>query len=176
MKYLLVRLGSLGDVIHAIPAVAALRAHDPAARVDWLVDPRYTDVVGMVRGVDRVIPIDPRGDKLALLFRLGELRRTRYDAVFDVQGLIKSAVLTWLVGAKRTFGLPPAHLVTAGFDPLRDEGAEYTERLRAAGVPVGYACETTMVHGFANILILSAAAAQARTRIAAAVHAALAPT
>jgi len=110
LKYLLVRLGSLGDVIHAIPAVAALRAHDPAARVDWLVDPRYTDVVGMVRGVDRVIPIDPRSDKLALLFRLGDLRRTRYDAVFDVQGLIKSAVLTWLVGAKRTFGLPPAHL------------------------------------------------------------------
>jgi len=110
LKYLLVRLGSLGDVIHAVPAAVALRAHDPAARVDWLVDPRYVDVVRMVRGVDRVIPIDPRGDTLALLFRLGELRRTRYDVVFDVQGLIKSAMLSWLVGAKRTFGLSSAHL------------------------------------------------------------------
>jgi heptosyltransferase-1 len=110
LKYLLVRLGSLGDVIHAIPAAAALRAHDPSGQVDWLVDPRYADVVRMVRGVDRVIPLDPRGDKLGLLVTLGALRRTRYDAVFDVQGLIKSAVLTWLVGAKRTFGLPSAHL------------------------------------------------------------------
>jgi heptosyltransferase-1 len=81
LKYLLVRLGSLGDVIHAIPAAAALRAHDPAARVDWLVDPRYADVVRMVRGVDRVIPLDPRGDKRGLLITLGALRRTRYDAV-----------------------------------------------------------------------------------------------
>lgn len=110
MKYLLVRLGSLGDVIHAIPTAAALRASEPDARVDWLVDPRYEDVVRMVRGVDRVIPIDPRGDKLAFLTTIGALRRTRYDAVFDVQGLIKSAALTWLTGAKRTFGMPPAHL------------------------------------------------------------------
>jgi lipopolysaccharide heptosyltransferase I len=110
VKYLLVRLGSLGDVIHAIPAVAALRAHDPSARIDWLVDPRYVSVVRMVRGVDHVIPLDPRGDKLGLLFTLSGLRRTRYDAVFDVQGLIKSAVLTWLAGAKRTYGMPPAHL------------------------------------------------------------------
>lgn len=110
MKYLLVRLGSLGDVIHAIPTAAALRAHDPSARVDWLVDPRYADVVRMVRGVDHVIPLDPRGDKLGLLTTLGALRRTRYDAVFDVQGLIKSAALTWLAGAKQTFGMPAAHL------------------------------------------------------------------
>jgi ADP-heptose:LPS heptosyltransferase len=63
-----------------------------------------------VRGVDRVIPIDPRGDKLAFLMTIGALRRTRYDAVFDVQGLIKSAALTWLAGAKRTYGMPAAHL------------------------------------------------------------------
>ena len=110
MKYLLVRLGSLGDVIHAIPTAAALRAHDSGARVDWLVDPRYADVVRMVRGIDHVIPLDPRDDKLRLLATLSALRRTRYDVVFDVQGLIKSAALTWLTGAKRTFGMPRAHL------------------------------------------------------------------
>ena len=41
-KFLLVRLGSLGDVIHAIPSAAALRARYPDAQIDWLVDPRYT--------------------------------------------------------------------------------------------------------------------------------------
>lgn len=109
-RFLLVRLGSLGDVIHAIPAAAALRAHAPDARIDWLVDPRYAGVVQMVRGVDHAIAVDPRGSKGELLAAIRALRATRYDASFDVQGLIKSAVLTRLAGARRTFGLPKAHL------------------------------------------------------------------
>ena len=48
-RFLLVRLGSLGDVIHAIPTVAALRARFPEARIDWLVDPRYVALLEMVR-------------------------------------------------------------------------------------------------------------------------------
>jgi heptosyltransferase-1 len=109
-RYLLVRLGSLGDVIHAIPAAAALRAHAPSAQIDWLVDPRYVGVVQMVHGVDRAIPVDPRGPKGQLLARLRELRRARYDAAFDVQGLIKSAVLARLAGPRRTLGFPRQHL------------------------------------------------------------------
>ena len=109
-RFLLVRLGSLGDVIHAIPAAAALRAHAPDARIDWLVDPRYAGVVRMVRGVDRAIPLDPRGPKGQLLATIRALRATRYDAAFDAQGLIKSAVLTRLAGARRTLGFPRGHL------------------------------------------------------------------
>ena len=109
-RFLLVRLGSLGDVIHAIPAAAALRAHAPDARIDWLVDPRYAGVVRMVRGVDRAIPLDPRGSKGQLLATIRALRATRYDAAFDAQGLIKSAVLTRLAGARRTLGFPRRHL------------------------------------------------------------------
>lgn len=109
-RYLLVRLGSLGDVIHAIPAAAALRAYTPDALIDWLVDPRYAGVVRMVRGVDSVIPVDPRGSTTQLLSTIRALRRAGYDAAFDVQGLIKSAVLTRLAGARRTFGFPRAHL------------------------------------------------------------------
>ena len=109
-RFLLVRLGSLGDVIHAIPAAAALRAFAPAAQIDWLVDPRYAGVVQMVRGVDRAVTIEPRGPKRTLLSTIRALRAMRYDASFDVQGLIKSAVLTRLAGARRTFGLPRRHL------------------------------------------------------------------
>jgi acetyl esterase len=72
-------------------------------------------------------------------------------------------------------GLPPAHIVTAGFDPLRDEGTEYAEKLRAAGVSVRHVCERSMTHGFVNILVLSEGARLARLRIAAAVRDALAP-
>jgi lipopolysaccharide heptosyltransferase I len=109
-RFLLVRLGSLGDVIHAVPAVAALRAHAPDAQIDWLVDPRYAGVVRLVRGVDRVVAVDPRGPKGTLLATIRGLRAAEYDAAFDVQGLIKSAVLARLAGARRTYGLPRRHL------------------------------------------------------------------
>ena len=109
-RFLIVRLGSLGDVIHAIPAVAALRARHPGAVIDWLVDPRYAELVGLVEGLDHAIPIDPRGHIGALLRTTIGLRRTAYDAVVDLQGLLKSAVLARAAGARRTIGLPREHL------------------------------------------------------------------
>lgn len=48
-------------------------------------------------------------------------------------------------------GLPPAHVVTAGFDPLRDEGEGYADALRAAGVPTTSRCYDTLIHGFASM-------------------------
>jgi heptosyltransferase-1 len=143
-RYLLVRLGSLGDVIHAMPAAAALRAAQPDAQVDWLVDPRYVDVVRLVRGVDRAIAVDPRGPKGRLLSVIRDLRRTRYDAAFDVQGLIKSAVLARLSGAKAVLGFPRAHLREAAarfcYSSTPDLGdAEHVVRkaLRLVGAVVG---------------------------------------
>ncbi|MBB2991460.1 acetyl esterase [Mycolicibacterium iranicum] len=58
-------------------------------------------------------------------------------------------------------GLPPALLVTAGFDPLRDEGRQYAEALRAAGTPVDYREYGTVVHGFANFFPLGGDSATA---------------
>ena len=109
-KFLLVRLGSLGDVIHAIPAVAALRARYPDAQIDWLVDPRYTAVLQLVEGLNEAIPVNPRKSVAALLGTVRRLRRARYDAAVDLQGLMKSAVLARAAGAQRVIGLPRAHL------------------------------------------------------------------
>lgn len=53
-------------------------------------------------------------------------------------------------------GLAPAHVVVAGFDPLRDEGIAYAERLRAAGVPTELACEERLIHSFANMVAAGA--------------------
>ena len=57
--------------------------------------------------------------------------------------------------------MPPAHIVTAGFDPLRDEGEAYAERLREAGVEVTLKREPDLVHGFINAVGLSARAREA---------------
>jgi heptosyltransferase-1 len=57
-RLLIVRLGSLGDVIHAIPAAAALRTRYPHAHIDWMVDPRYVELLELVECIDRPIAVD----------------------------------------------------------------------------------------------------------------------
>jgi acetyl esterase len=68
--------------------------------------------------------------------------------------------------AKDLSGLAPAFVVTAGFDPLRDEGNEYASLLADAGVEVTHICEPGMVHGYANILAIGGEARAAQLRIA----------
>ena len=99
-KFLIIRLGSLGDVIHGIPAAAALRRRYPQAQIDWLVDPRYTGLLDLVQCLDRPIPFDPRDltrGRARAWTTMRLLRRTGYDAAIDLQGLLKSAVLSRLV-------------------------------------------------------------------------------
>jgi len=111
-KFLIIRLGSLGDVIHGIPAAAALRRRFPHAHIDWLVDPRYAELLGLVECLDRPIAFDPRDLLGGARGRavLKALRAAHYDAVIDLQGLLKSAALARLVGAAQTIGFPRAHL------------------------------------------------------------------
>jgi acetyl esterase len=59
------------------------------------------------------------------------------------------------------FGLPPTYLVTAGFDPLLDEGVAYKEKLEACGVPVTYRNYPSQVHGFFNMTAISSGAREA---------------
>lgn len=109
-RFLIVRLGSLGDVIHGIPVAAALRAARPDAQIDWLVDPRYVEVLDLVPVLSKRIGVNPRGSPTTLLRVIGDLRRARYDAALDLQGLIKSAVLARAAGAAQTIGLTRTHL------------------------------------------------------------------
>jgi lipopolysaccharide heptosyltransferase I len=113
-RFLIVRLGSLGDVVHAIPAVEALHRHVPGARIDWLVDPRYVELVKLSPAVHRAIPVDPRGGLLALIRVILGLRREGYEAAIDLQGLFKSAILARLSGARATLGFTRAHLREPG--------------------------------------------------------------
>jgi heptosyltransferase-1 len=114
-SFLIVRLGSLGDVVHAIPFAAALREQFPHARIDWLVDPRYTDLLDLVTVIDRRIAADPRWlvrgrERARFLATLRELRGEQYDAAFDLQGLVKSAMLARVVKPRRLVGFPRRHL------------------------------------------------------------------
>lgn len=70
-------------------------------------------------------------------------------------------------------GLPPAHVVTAGFDPLRDEGNEYAEKMRDAGVAVKHVVERGLIHSFANMVGVGRSGPEAMGRAASALRQAL---
>ena len=101
-RFLIVRLSSLGDLVHTIPAVAALRSSFPHARIDWVVDWRWSPLIEHVTGVDRVIQL--RRSVAGELACIRELRRGHYDCAIDLQGRYRSAALSWLSGAKHRIG------------------------------------------------------------------------
>lgn len=109
-RFLIVRLGALGDVIHGMPVVAALRAHYPGAQIDWAADPRYVGLLRGLRGLDDVLGVDPRAGGRRLWTAVRTLRRRRYTTVFDLQGLVKSAVLSRLSGGRRVVGFSRMHV------------------------------------------------------------------
>ena len=104
-KVLIVRLGSLGDIIHAIPAAAAIRRAFPHASIDWLVDVRHREALDLVPVLNRSIPVDT-GSVASIASAVREMRRSEYDVAVDLQGLLKSAVLSRLSGAARVVGFP----------------------------------------------------------------------
>ena len=117
-RFLLVRLGALGDIVHAIPVAAALRKAFPAARIDWLVSAKHRELLDLVPVIDRRLVINDRpshaggrqadGSSLWQAIRL--LRRASYDVAIDLQGLLKSAVLSRASGARRVVGFAPSYL------------------------------------------------------------------
>jgi lipopolysaccharide heptosyltransferase I len=109
MNVLIVRLGALGDVVHAVPAAAALRAAYPDARIDWLVDARHRPFVDLVTVVDRPVVVG-RSSIAGWTEAVRQLRQVRYDVALDFQGLLKSAVLARASGAARVIGFSIWHL------------------------------------------------------------------
>jgi lipopolysaccharide heptosyltransferase I len=108
-RILVVRLGALGDLVHTVPAVAALRDAFPQARIDWLVDARYHAILDLVPAIDRRLVIGgPEWKGFAHTIRA--LRREEYDAALDFQGLVKSAALARSSGALRVIGFSARHL------------------------------------------------------------------
>ena len=123
---LIVRLGALGDIVHAWPVAAELRHGWPGVRIDWLVDWRYHSLLELALDLDRLFIVGaPPGQDLQVRLRhqdrayhglsgyvaaIRDLRRAHYDVALDLQGLIKSAALARAAGARRTIGFARALL------------------------------------------------------------------
>jgi heptosyltransferase-1 len=124
LRVLIVRIGAMGDVLHAMPAVAALRELHPDWEIAWAIEPRWSSLLTATgskrnhRGdkmplVDRCVGVRSREWKqqplsLATLSDIRGLRRNlragHFDVCVDMQGLIRSAVVGWMAGAERFVG------------------------------------------------------------------------
>ena len=142
-RVLVVRLGAMGDIVHALPAVASLKHSFPGCSLTWAVEPRWAPLLEGNPFVDRLALIR-RESARGLLASWRALRSTTYDLAVDFQGLLKSALVASASRADRIIGFHQSQL-----------------RERAAGLFYSGKTRTSSVHVVDRNLDLAAAAGAA---------------
>jgi len=161
MKVLLVKLSSLGDVVHTFPALTDAKRLVPDLRVDWLIEDAFVPVARLHPAVGETVSVrwriarrSVRGAVAELRRLSGELRARRYDLVLDAQGLFKSALPAAIVPTSRRVGLSAssareriaAALYRERIDvPHGEHAIERVRRLFAGAF--GYALDPTWTYG-----------------------------
>lgn len=105
MRVLLIKLSSMGDVIHTLPALSDAQQANPAIKFTWMVEEGFAEIPAWHPAVEQVIPVKLRSRAWKDLYTmLKELRQHKFDLVLDAQGLIKSSLIAKLCGTKNTAG------------------------------------------------------------------------
>ena len=111
----IIKPSALGDVVHALPVLGALRRRFPSAHIAWIVNRAYQSLIEDHACLNETIPFDRSAMKAgwrtaaqSSLSFARRLRRMRFDLVIDLQGLARSAVMTLATGAARRVGLSTA--------------------------------------------------------------------
>jgi len=102
-RILVIRLGSMGDIIHTLPAAATLKHSFPAASLCWAIEPRWACLLKDNPFVDEIIPLERRSFR-AVLESCRRLRVGKFGLVVDFQGLIKSALAASVARAGCIYG------------------------------------------------------------------------
>jgi heptosyltransferase-1 len=123
---LIIRLGAMGDIIHALPAVASLKRSFPERRLAWVVARKWAALLEGNPNIDEIVIFD-RGNLSALASSWRRLRRVRPEIAIDFQGLIQSALAGWVARPKVYFGLD----TSLAREPLA--ARFYTRRVLAEG-------------------------------------------
>lgn len=102
-RFLLIRLGSMGDIIHALPAAAALHDTFTDAAIDWVIDPKWSRLLEGNPTIHEAISLD-RKSTGKIVTAVGKLRASKYSCTVDFQALYKSALIAFASGAPRRIG------------------------------------------------------------------------
>ncbi len=105
MRVLLVKLSSMGDVIHTLPAITDAAREVPGIKFTWIIEEGFQEIASWHPAVEKVIPIALRKRKFKQVNNaICEMRSQEFDLVLDAQGLIKSAIITRLARTKNRIG------------------------------------------------------------------------
>lgn len=154
MRVLIVKTSALGDIVHALPVLDYLHQVSPDIEVDWLVEERFRGILEGNPLVSTIFTVDTRKWRKGLFSPVtwqemgtvrSALQERSYTLVFDIQGNLKSGLITWLTGCKRRYGFDsdavrePFNLrCTSNKVPLRRQDYHVTDRsLRIVSVPFG---------------------------------------
>ncbi len=167
-RILIVKLSSLGDLVHALPTVHRLKVGLPAT-ITWVVNADYASLLRYAKDVDEVIPFDRRRPLRGLWRVVRELRQQEYDLIIDLTGLFKSALITRLARGglrlgpsharefswlfyHRQVGSPDLnrHAVERYLDVVRDLGLENGER----GFPIAFPPVPLPLDGTRPVVVL----------------------
>jgi heptosyltransferase I len=122
-RFVVVRLGSLGDIVHTFPAVAGLRESFPAAEIVWLTHPRWVDLVASSGLSTEIWPVDSR-DLGSVRQTVRRLRARSWEAAIDYQGLWKSAFLPFFGGVGKRIGFSSTTIREFGVPVLYTDSVE----------------------------------------------------
>lgn len=153
MKILIVKLGSIGDIVHTLPALAAIRRSLPDAEITWVAEERSAEILRQNPMIDHLVEVNTRAIRpgsgvdsiVAELRRQARgLRANRYDIALDFQGLLKSAAIAKISGAGKRIGFdrsqlrePMSRIFLTGTVPIEPHIHVIRKNLRLAGNALG---------------------------------------
>ena len=157
MRILIVKLSSIGDIIHTLPAVAAVRRALPEADISWVVEERSAEILRDCKLLDSLIEVNTRsmrGGKVIdeivmdMTRQASAIRKRKYDIAIDFQGLLKSGVIAKISGAKRRWGFAKKDLRESASRFLLTDTVEIEPKthiirknLRLASAALGFECD-----------------------------------
>jgi len=119
LRILIIKLGAIGDIIHTLPSLAAIRANFPDGEISWIAEQRSAEILHGNQLIDNLIEVDTRSlrggqviEKMLIdaAKQVKNLRQYKFDTAIDFQGLLKSGVIAKLSGAKKRWGFARADL------------------------------------------------------------------
>lgn len=114
-ELLIIKPSSLGDIVHGLQVATSLKAQCPDLRISWIVREIFAPLVRVAEGIDQVYVFERGGGAKAFLKMMAEVRKTKFDTVFDFQGLLRTGLMASRARAVKKVGRTDAREMAGMF-------------------------------------------------------------